>query len=140
MTPPPLCGTWIELFDQAGYRTLATTDPRLALPLLSSLPVDLAILDYFMPVLDGGMLANSIRERHSLPIVIASNAVAEVPVTVTRAVNAVIAKQDGLGALLRVVQTLLPPPIGSRPPSLAALAANDPGLSARLYRPYVPPR
>jgi CheY-like chemotaxis protein len=105
---PASLGAWIELFDRFGYRTIATTDPQAVVPLLSCVSVHLAILDYLMPGLDGGTLAAGIRERCPLlPIVLTSNRVADVPAQVRRLVNAVLPKQDGLAALLRVVQSLL---------------------------------
>jgi CheY-like chemotaxis protein len=104
---PSTLSTWLEMLDGFGYRTIATTAPQLALPILSCIPVDLAILDFFMPGLDGGTLALNIRERSAIPIVLASNNVSEIPDSARAAVNAVIPKQDGLGKLIRVVQALL---------------------------------
>jgi len=104
---PSTLSTWLEMLDGFGYRTIATTAPQLALPILSCIPVDLAILDFFMPGLDGGTLALNIRERSASPIVLASNNVSEIPDSARAAVNAVIPKQDGLGKLIRVVQALL---------------------------------
>jgi len=115
---PASLGAWIELLDRFGYRTIATTNPLLALPIVTCVSVHLAILDYFMPGLDGGTLAANIRERTAhLPIVLTSNRVADVPTGVKQTVDAVIAKQDGLAALLRVVQSLLMLGTGSIPTS-----------------------
>jgi CheY-like chemotaxis protein len=111
---PATLSTWLELLDQFAYRTIAITDPLVALPILSCIPVDLAILDYFMPGLDGGALAINIREQSTIPIVLASNSVAEIPDSIRALVSAVVSKQDGLGSLIRIVHSLLrdPTPLG----------------------------
>jgi CheY-like chemotaxis protein len=104
---PASLGAWLEVLDRHGYRAIATTHPQTAISIVSCAPVHLAILDYFMPVLDGGMLAVNIRQHSSLPIVLTSNSVADVPPAVRQTVSAVVAKQDGLGALMRAVHSLL---------------------------------
>ena len=104
---PATLATWIEVLDQFGYRAIATTDPEAVLPILSCVPVDLVLLDYFMPVMDGGAVATAIRERSSVPIIITSNNINEVPAPIKALASAVVPKQQGLTALIRMVHELL---------------------------------
>jgi len=104
---PATLGTWIEALDQFGYRTIATTDPQAALPILGCVPVELALIDYFMPVLNGGTLAASIREHSAIPIILASNNTSDIPVSVREVVDAILPKQAGLASLVRTVNSLL---------------------------------
>lgn len=61
------------MLEDAGYETASFTDARSGLEYFSSTQVDLVILDYSMPGMDGGQAARAIRQlRPALPIIMLS--------------------------------------------------------------------
>ena len=68
-------GVLEEFLKETGYRPLATEDGLEALDWLSSVPVDLMIVDLLMPHLDGPELIKRVRRTPrwaSIPIVVLS--------------------------------------------------------------------
>ncbi len=62
-----------SLLQLCGYAVLTSDDPRAALPLASSTELDLAIVDYDMPHMNGIELATALRRiKPGLPIVLFS--------------------------------------------------------------------
>jgi len=65
------CRLLTEVLEGDGARVICETNPRKALALLRSQPVDLAVLDIRMPEMNGLELMQRIREeRPSLPVII----------------------------------------------------------------------
>ena len=61
------------LLESAGYRVLMATSGREAIRLFESEPIDAAILDYFMPDMNGLALAQKLRaSTPRIPIIILS--------------------------------------------------------------------
>lgn len=60
-------------FSDEGYRTHTATNGQQALEILSNTAVDLVVLDYMMPILDGKRTLDAIRARDKhLPVVMLS--------------------------------------------------------------------
>ena len=66
------------MLEQAGYRVLTAESPAEAIRLFGSDTVDLVIVDYYMPGMNGLALAREILRQKKLPIVVLS-AYAELP-------------------------------------------------------------
>jgi len=66
------------MLERAGYRVLTAESPAEAIALFGSDTVDLVIVDYYMPGMNGLALAREILRQKKLPIVVLS-AYAELP-------------------------------------------------------------
>jgi DNA-binding response OmpR family regulator len=60
------------LLEKMGYRVLTASSGAKAMELFGSEPIDLLILDYYMPDMSGLALARELRRRKQVPIVILS--------------------------------------------------------------------
>src|SRR5277367_1887031 len=68
---PAILLTRHKILESAGYEVLSAEDGEQALRLFASQPVDLVLLDYVMPGLDGGAVAEQMKRcRHNVPIVL----------------------------------------------------------------------
>jgi DNA-binding NtrC family response regulator len=63
-----------QMLEDAGYKVASYTDARSGLEFFASAQVDLAVLDYSMPELDGAEVARMIRGmKPGLPIIMISS-------------------------------------------------------------------
>lgn len=70
---PAILITRQKILQAAGYDVLNAANGEQALHLLSNQPVDLVLLDYVMPGLDGGTVAQLMKRcKQSVPIVLVS--------------------------------------------------------------------
>lgn len=94
-----------------GYRTHAATDGRKALELMNEQSIDLVLLDYMMPVLDGGQTLKAMRDDPRLePIpVILLSALTEASIRAEAVVGyqRFMRKPFDLGELLNAIAALL---------------------------------
>jgi CheY-like chemotaxis protein len=89
-----------------GYITFAATSGPEGLRLLRTASVDLVVLDYEMPEMNGELIAQNIRKlKPKLPIVLFTGAPDDVPDRVRQNVNEVIYKAD-FSALLSGIEKL----------------------------------
>jgi CheY-like chemotaxis protein len=95
------------VLEHAGYRVLTALDGPTGLNLFAREAVDAVILDYFMPVMNGGEVAAELRrQRPEVPILLLS-AYINLPAEVVGMVDCTILKGDGPQVLLaRVRETL----------------------------------
>jgi len=92
----------------AGYAVLSTTDGANALQLFANYPVDLVLLDYALPEIDGSYIAQAMREYDSrVPIIMVSGI--EVTGEKLSIVNRYLNKAEGAEALLKAVVELIHP-------------------------------
>jgi DNA-binding response OmpR family regulator len=97
----------------AGYAVVSTTDGANALQLFANYPVDLVLLDYILPEIDGAYIAQAMREYNSkVPIIMVSGV--EMPEEKVAVVNRYLNKGDGPEALLKAVVELVQPRDGSK--------------------------
>jgi CheY-like chemotaxis protein len=88
------------ILEAAGYDVITATSGRIGLRLLERHPVQLVILDYRMPKMNGAMVAREIRRTHPhVPIIMLSGQI-EVPADVPRAVDAFVPKGEPPTVLL----------------------------------------
>ena len=101
-----LLSLYQSVFQGLGFEVLATSSPAEALQHLSSHDVDVAILDYDMPKIDGGALASMIKDQcPMLPVIIYSGS-ASIPQVARQWVDAVCAKAAPRGELLAMIEQL----------------------------------
>ncbi len=102
----PLLSLYKSVFESLGFEVLATSSPDEALEHVSSNAPDVAILDYDMPGMDGGMLALLIKDRYPvLPVIIYSGSTG-IPPTAHHWVDAICAKAAPREELLTTIELL----------------------------------
>lgn len=101
------------MLERAGYRVLTAESPAEAIALFGSDTVDLVIVDYYMPGMNGLALAREILRQKKLPVVVLS-AYAELPGESIGTADTWIMKGTASEELLRRIAELL-----SRSSSLA---------------------
>jgi DNA-binding response OmpR family regulator len=94
------------MLERAGYRVLTAESPAQAIALFGSDTVDLVIVDYYMPGMNGLALAREILRQKKLPIVVLS-AYAELPGESIGTADTWIMKGAGSEELLRRIAELL---------------------------------
>jgi CheY-like chemotaxis protein len=101
-----LLSLYKSVFERLGFEVLATSSPDEALEHVSSNAPDVAILDYDMPGMDGGMLASLIKDRYPvLPVILYSGSTG-IPSTAHHWVDAICAKAAPREELLTTIELL----------------------------------
>lgn len=96
------------VLERAGYRVTTALSGPAGLEIFANAPVDLVILDYFMPSMHGGLVAAEIRrQRPAVPIILLS-AYINLPREATEVVDCTIVKGDSPENLLTRIRELLP--------------------------------
>ena len=95
------------LFEEAGCKVLVATSGAEALQLFASHPVDLVLLDYHMPGMNGDVVAEHMKAgQPDVPIALLS-ADDEPPEHALRWVDAFVSKSESPANLLQIVEHLL---------------------------------
>jgi len=95
------------VLERAGYRVAIASSGPAGLEIFANAPVDLVILDYFMPSMHGGLVAAEIRrQRPTTPIILLS-AYVDLPREVTEIVDCTVVKGDNPETLLARIRELL---------------------------------
>ncbi len=120
----------MALLREKGYGLVTAANGSEGLRLLMSHPVDAVVLEYYLGLLDGAVVADEIRRvRPHLPIVMVADPL-ELPAEALKSVNTLVDKSDGAHILWAAVHFLLTTPVvkeraprGLRPGS--AIARNS---------------
>ena len=97
------------LLERAGYRVLTADDGASGLKLFAAHPVDAVVLDYAMPGMHGGQVAQKMRQaKPKVPILLLS-AYVNLPPEVTSLADVYMTKGEGAPALLYKLGNLLSP-------------------------------
>ena len=88
----------LELLDDVltacGLRAICTSDCMTAMRLVASEPIDVVVLDYHMPQMDGLTLARNLRRSNSrLPMIMFSGT--PLPIEALEVVSRLVGKGDG---------------------------------------------
>ena len=95
------------LLERAGYRVLTAQDGLEGLALFEEEPVEVVVLDYSMPGMDGGEVATRMRQvKPKVPILLLS-AYVGLPTEVTSLVDLYMTKGEGADMLLKRLGSLL---------------------------------
>jgi CheY-like chemotaxis protein len=96
------------ILQQQGYDVLTSPDPTMAIKALKQRPVDLALLDYEMPQMNGGELAAVVKcSGLATKVVLFSGSPSVSPNDLTF-VDRFVRKSEGVEALLEAIDSLLP--------------------------------
>ena len=104
---PETLGLRKLLLESRGYSVLTATSGEGALTLLSKSHVDLVLLDYLMPGMNGGQLAEAVREQFPSLQLIAVSGVEKLPEGLLRNVYASVAKGADPEVLLSTIADAL---------------------------------
>jgi len=95
------------LLERAGYRVLTASDGRTGLEVFQSEPVQAVILDYTMPGMNGGEVANRMRQaKPEIPILLLSANIV-LPPDITGLVDGYVTKGESAPVLLEKLGTML---------------------------------
>jgi CheY-like chemotaxis protein len=95
------------LLERAGYRVLTAADGASGLELFAAHPVDAVVLDYGLPGMHGGQVAQKMRQtKPKVPILLLS-AYIDLPSQVTSLADFNMTKGEGASALLDKLGNLL---------------------------------
>jgi len=96
------------LLESRGYRVLTASDGPTGIALTRQHPVDAVVLDLQMPGMNGRQVAEVLfRERPSLPIIISTECLDQIPESLQRSAHAIAEKGAGPRVLLSILQTAL---------------------------------
>lgn len=97
-----------RVLQAAGYEVLSACDGEQALDLFASVPVDLVVLDYSMPGINGEQVARKIKaDRPNLPIILVSGLLMETETL--SCIDSFFSKGEGPAALLEMIAQFLGP-------------------------------
>ena len=103
---PKLLQTREKLLQCVGYEVLSAASGKEALEMFAAHPVDLVLLDFRMPSMDGGIVAQQMKRRKPLvPVVIVS--ANDVPKETLSWVDGFIVKGQRPDVLLEQIKPLL---------------------------------
>lgn len=103
------------LFEALGYSVLTAESGPQALALMQSHVVDIVILDYLMPEMDGEETALRVRELHGDIPIILSTGCTSVPPGLMEIVTMLVHKGSGPQILIDAVERHLAPPAQPSP-------------------------
>ena|SRR5438309_7176295 len=96
-----------SVLESTGYEVLTAESGIRGLEVFMTEPVDLVVLDYYMPSMDGGAVATKMRRlRPSVPIIIFSGALT-LPELVIAMVDGFISTSEEPALLLEKISDLL---------------------------------
>jgi CheY-like chemotaxis protein len=96
------------LLESKGYSVLLAPDGPTGIALSREHLVDVVVLDFNMPGMDGSQVAEVMtQEQPTLPVVILSGYPAEIPESLRWCADAVLHKADGPEVLLSVLESLV---------------------------------
>lgn len=97
------------LLERAGYRVLTALDGEAGLELFERNPVRIVVLDFAMPGMSGGEVAERMRQiKPAIPILMLS-AYTSLPPEVGKNVTLAMTKGEGAPVLLEKLSKLVPP-------------------------------
>lgn len=103
---PGILITRQAILEKEGYKVLSAVDGEQALGLFAVQAVDLVLLDYLMPRMDGGAVAQEMKKRKPLvPVIMVSGS--SVPEDTLTCVDCFVRKGEGPALLLEKIERLL---------------------------------
>lgn len=105
---PTILYTREMILQREGYDVLSAANGEDALRIFAMHAVDLVLLDYLMPVMDGGIVAQKMKEHKPLVPVIMVSA-NHAPEEALACAECFVPKGDGPVLLLKTIRQFLPP-------------------------------
>ena len=116
------------VFEALGYSVVTAASGEHALEVFAMYPVDVVVLDYWMPGMNGEQTARCLRKvRSDIPIILSSGCL-DVPECVLEVVNVAVEKGAGPEALIEALAQQLA--LGSTLKSPVSIQAEPRGWQA----------
>jgi CheY-like chemotaxis protein len=133
------------VLNMAGFLVFSAPGPVEALSLASTIgDLDIAILDYEMPIMNGCVLAKHLKASFPKLITVLYSGAATIPCNDLKSVDSFISKNDGIPALLQHLSRLsADPPVAVRRPAGTDNQSNNSESPPSLVRSepnYLPTR
>jgi CheY-like chemotaxis protein len=96
------------ILEQQGYEVFTSSDPTAAIKVLKQEAVDLALLDYEMPQMNGGELAAVVKCSGLATNVILFSGSSGISQRDLTFIDRFVRKSEGVEALLEAIESLLP--------------------------------
>ena len=104
------------LLEASGYEVLIATDGPTGIKLAELHAIDIVLLDYQMPGMDGEEVAVILKNRWpTLPIIVLTGSLASIPQRLVQLANKCIDKSESPSVLLSELQQLSKPKAQQRP-------------------------
>jgi CheY-like chemotaxis protein len=95
------------LLEMAGFRVLTALDGKTAISLFETNAVDVVLLDYLMPEMDGGRVAAAMRAINPKVPILLHSACVDLPQDTVDLVNATLSKGEGPEMLISRLHLLI---------------------------------
>jgi len=124
------------LLESSDFKVFTADNGPAGLEIANREPIDVVILDYQMPRMDGGAVAKELRRCRPNVAIILSSAIEEIPESVRMIMDGVVAKGTSSAALIKeiervtTVRSRLPEPI----PYIEVDRREQPEHSRRVSR------
>src|SRR5438309_5828122 len=107
------------LLESEGYKVLTASDGATGIALARAHSTDAVLLDFSMPGMDGNQVAQVLmKEQPTLPVVVWSGCLDEIPESLWWLADAVLHKGDGLNTLLPILEKIVSrTTAGKKPPA-----------------------
>lgn len=117
------------LLEAQGFCVLTAEDGPTGLAIVKQEPIDAVVLDYRMPGMDGGVVAEMLRRDHPhIPILFLSGCTGEIPAPALKMADGLIEKGESTVVLVRALE---------RVTGMSAMPVNSPQQTIRANRRHV---
>jgi CheY-like chemotaxis protein len=127
-----------SMLESNGFSVLTAEDGPTGLAIVRCELVDAVILDYRMPAMDGGLVAQKLRRDHPhVPILFLSACTEEIPPDVLKIVDGCIDKLDSTTVLISELQRVTVLRATSRQPVQQAIANSNKKIAGSEDLPHI---
>jgi CheY-like chemotaxis protein len=95
------------LLESSDFRVLTAENAPLELEIANREPIDVVILDYQMPGMDGGRVANELRRRRPEIAILLSSGLEEIPQSLHTIVDGVVQKGSSSATLKEEIERVM---------------------------------
>ena len=95
------------LLESSDFRVLTAENGPLGLKIANREPIDVVILDYQMPGMDGGRVANELRRRRPEIAILLSSGLEEIPQSLLTIVDGVVPKGSSSATLKKEIERVM---------------------------------
>jgi DNA-binding response OmpR family regulator len=92
------------LLESNNFKVLTAENGSAGLTIANREPIDVVILDYSMPGMDGGRVATELRRRCPNVAVLLSSGIEEIPKSVLALMDGVVAKGTSFATLIKEIE------------------------------------
>lgn len=95
------------ILERSGYTVIASTHPARALDMMEQQHVDVALIDYQMPQMNGAVLSAHMKKKTPRLKVIMFSGASDIPEEGLGSVDCFVSKGDGMPRVLKIISGFL---------------------------------